>query len=183
MRIYIYLLCLMLSSCSFWQKHSRPEPPVTPSRVEKEDKAHVLPKELYLENRMSCDSAIAYMDHVISPGELPYPDAKTYFQITVTPYIPFENWKNLGLPRFTNCRSHYGVSAHRFYLAPKCFINHSAQKVYDVFVKPEYHNRLIEIEQEAGKNGYVLFMRDFGFSFSIRDRKVIGVNYLVCDRN
>ena len=174
MRISIFLICILLTGCSVFKKAPAYEPKsfigVCEYTIYPQAHRPQLPKELYLENRMSCDSAIAFMEHVISPGELLTPDSKMYSNIIASFHIPYEYEK---LPNKKSAKRCYNrrVPYCQFYLAPKCFVNMDAQKVYDIFIKPEYHDRLKQIEQEAGEYGYGLNMQDVIYFF-IRDSKV-----------
>lgn len=124
-----------------------------------------LPKELYLENRLhGCDSALLYMEHFVTPGIL---SVSVFPELKAVPLIAFEN-SNL-------CSCPYSSSSYfRFYIAPECFLNLDAQKVYDTFVLPEFHQRLKDVEMEAGKQGFSIGISSIGsFGFRILEGKVI----------
>jgi len=129
-----------------------------------------LPKELYLEKRLSgCDSAIAYMDHFVTPGVL---STAVLPELDVKPFVAFENLH--GIISHNQSQSPY----FRFYIAPECFVNLEAQKIYDIFVLPKYHQRLKEVEREAGKHGYNIGINTIGsFGFQILEGKVVSAVY------
>ena len=148
--------------CVTSKKDVKTQPRIT---VIPQDDDLQLPDELYLENRLhGCDSALLYMEHFVTPGIL---SISVFPELEARPLIAFEN-PNLSIR--PNSDSKY----YRFYIAPECFINLDAQRVYDIFVLPEFHQRLKDVEQEAGKYGFAIGISSIGsFGFRILEGKVI----------
>ncbi len=160
-----FIICLtwfFMLGCVTSKKDVKTQPRIT---VIPQDDDLQLPDELYLENRLhGCDSALLYMEHFVTPGIL---SVSVLPELKAEPLIAFEN-SNL-------CTRPYSSSSYfRFYIAPECFLNLDAQKVYDTFVLPEFHQRLKDIEREAGKQGFAIGISSIGsFGFRILEGKVI----------
>jgi len=174
-KVSVFSMFLLFAGCTVFRNTPEDIPLDQLFKIERTE----LPKEFYLENRMGCDNAIVYMDHFVIPGGIPDRDFEFYNDVIVMPSIPYENEHILVSPRMKNCYP-LRVTALRFYLAPECFVNMDAQKVYDIFVKPKYHKQLKEIDYRVADNGYNLYLHDFGVGFKIRHNKVISVGYGVC---
>jgi len=171
MKIIICLIFFLMASCLSTKPQNTKQVNVTSL-----DK--ILPKELYLEHRIpGCDSALAYMEHYVSPGPL---TTSVLPELVVEPFISFEN----NYLQLENSNFPYPNSYFRFYISPKCFLNLDAQRVYDVFVQPEFHQKLKEIEQAAGDGYFTLGTYSIGhFGFQIQNGKVVRAGYPVTLKN
>jgi len=168
MKLLSCIVCALLTGCSFLVKET--------GRYRHGSKVDMalqrkLPEELYLENRMGCERAIAFMDSIVIPGKLSS-DSLILNKVTAHPFIPYENNKKFLLPPGVMDCYPRRVSCFRFYFAPKCFVNLDAQKIYNIFVKPEYHKMLNKFDKDSGANGYFISFAAFGFGFQIKGGKV-----------
>lgn len=131
----------------------------------KELNSNLIPESLFLENRVeNCDSAIVFMRAIISPGglkELPYHGYR----------IKGESLDFLNKVRETE--SAQFANNIRFYISTDCLVGQDIQTVLDIFILPEFHQRIwtdiILLEQEP--NATILFI--FGsFTIIVENRTI-----------